>query len=432
MGLRNEFGPGYVLFLLLLIWVADIGAYFAGRRWGRRKLAPAISPGKTWEGVWGAAAAALVFALVGAVVLGVGCALARRSWRSAWSTVGFSIVGDLFESMLKRQRGVKDSGSLLPGHGGVLDRLDSLTAAAPVFLLGLVRDGGMNERIGVTILGSTGSIGVSTLDVLRRHADRFRVVALTAHRDVEGLFQQCLIHEPDYAVHGRSRRGRNNCATACSRPGGRSRYWLARPGWSGSRPCRKSAYVMAAIVGAAGLLPTLAAAQAGKRVLLANKEALVMAGPLFMAAVREHGAELLPIDSEHNAIFQCLPPAFAAEGLEAVGVRRILLTGSGGPFRTTPLEQLPDVTPEQACAHPNWRMGRKISVDSATMMNKGLEVIEAHWLFAAPPGTDRGGDSPAKRDSLDGGISRMARCWRNWATPTCAPPSPTPWPGRAG
>jgi 1-deoxy-D-xylulose-5-phosphate reductoisomerase len=141
---------------------------------------------------------------------------------------------------------------------------------------------------------------------------------------------------------------------------------------------------MAAIVGAAGLLPTLAAARAGKRVLLANKEALVMAGPLFMAAVREHGSELLPVDSEHNAIFQCLPPDFATAGLETCGVRRILLTGSGGPFRLTPLEQLPQVTPEQACAHPNWRMGRKISVDSATMMNKGLEVIEAHWLFGAP------------------------------------------------
>ncbi|MCC9000993.1 MAG: 1-deoxy-D-xylulose-5-phosphate reductoisomerase, partial [Candidatus Contendobacter sp.] len=139
------------------------------------------------------------------------------------------------------------------------------------------------------------------------------------------------------------------------------------------------------IVGAAGLLPTLAAARAGKRVLLANKEALVMAGPLFMAAAREHGAELLPIDSEHNAVFQCLPPRFATAGLDAVGVRRILLTGSGGPFRTTPLEFLSNVTPDQACAHPNWRMGRKISVDSATMMNKGLEVIEAHWLFGAPP-----------------------------------------------
>jgi 1-deoxy-D-xylulose-5-phosphate reductoisomerase len=242
----------------------------------------------------------------------------------------------------------------------------------------------MSERIGVAILGSTGSIGASTLDVLRRHADRFRVVALTAHRDVEGLFQQCLSHEPDCAVIAD--------AAAADRLRGRLRA-AGRPvevlagaaGLERVAALPDVAYVMAAIVGAAGLLPTLAAARAGKRVLLANKEALVMAGPLFMAAVGEHGAELLPIDSEHNAVFQCLPPDFATAGLEACGVRRILLTGSGGPFRTAPLEQLPDVTPDQACAHPNWKMGRKISVDSATMMNKGLEMIEAHWLFAAPP-----------------------------------------------
>jgi 1-deoxy-D-xylulose-5-phosphate reductoisomerase len=140
---------------------------------------------------------------------------------------------------------------------------------------------------------------------------------------------------------------------------------------------------MAAIVGAAGLAPTLAAARAGKRILLANKEALVMAGPIFMGAVRERGAQLLPIDSEHNAIFQCLPP-YAASGLEACGVRRILLTGSGGPFRTHALADLAHVTPAEACAHPTWSMGRKISVDSATMMNKALEIIEAHWLFGAP------------------------------------------------
>ena len=242
----------------------------------------------------------------------------------------------------------------------------------------------MSERIGVTILGSTGSIGVNTLDVLRRHPDRFRVVALTAHQDVETLLQQCLNCEPEYAVMADPKaadrlRGRLRAA-------GRPVEVLAGgEGLEQVAALPEVAYVMAAIVGAAGLLPTLAAARAGKRVLLANKEALVMAGPLFMEAVREHGAELLPIDSEHNAVFQCLPPGFAADGLEACGVRRILLTGSGGPFRITPLEQLPDVTPDQACAHPNWRMGRKISVDSATMMNKGLEVIEAHWLFAAPP-----------------------------------------------
>ena len=243
----------------------------------------------------------------------------------------------------------------------------------------------MNARIGVAILGSTGSIGVSTLDVLRRHADRFRVMALTAHRDVEGLFQQCLSHEPEYAVMADPKaaeqlRGRLRSA-------GRPVVVLAGvEGLEQVAALPEATYVMAAIVGAAGLLPTLAAARAGKRVLLANKEALVMAGPLFMAAVRAHGAELLPIDSEHNAVFQCLPSTSATEGLDAVGVRRILLTGSGGPFRATPLDQLPRVTPDQACAHPNWRMGRKISVDSATMMNKGLEVIEAHWLFAAPPG----------------------------------------------
>ncbi len=242
----------------------------------------------------------------------------------------------------------------------------------------------MSERIGVTILGSTGSIGVSTLDVLQRHADRFRVVALTANRNVESLLQQCLTHEPDFAVmadpvaaerlHDRLR--------AVDRP---VEVLAGAAGLERVAALPEVDQVMAAIVGAAGLLPTLAAARARKRVLLANKEALVMAGPLFMATVRERGAELLPIDSEHNAVFQCLPPAFSTAGLAAVGVRRILLTGSGGPFRVTPLERLPEVTPEQACAHPNWSMGRKISVDSATMMNKGLEVIEAHWLFDAPP-----------------------------------------------
>ncbi len=244
----------------------------------------------------------------------------------------------------------------------------------------------MSERIGVAILGSTGSIGVSTLDVLRRHPDRFRVAALTAHRDVEALFQQCLTHEPDVAVladAAAAERLRERLRVA-----GQSVEVLAGvSGLERAATLPEVAYVMAAIVGAAGLPPTLAAARAGKRVLLANKEALVMAGPLFMAAIRQHGAELLPIDSEHNALFQCLPADFASIGLAAAGVRRLLLTGSGGPFRTAPLAQLADATPEQACAHPNWNMGRKISVDSATMMNKGLEVIEAHWLFEAPTAT---------------------------------------------
>jgi 1-deoxy-D-xylulose-5-phosphate reductoisomerase len=242
----------------------------------------------------------------------------------------------------------------------------------------------MKARAGVAILGSTGSIGISTLDVVRRHADRFRVVALSAHRDVEVLLEQCLAFEPDYAVMAdetAAHRLRDRLRAA-----GRPVEVLAgAAGLERVAALPEVDQVMAAIVGAAGLLPTLAAARAGKRVLLANKEALVMAGPLFMAAVRDHGATLLPIDSEHNAVFQCLPPTFATAGLEHCGVRRILLTGSGGPFRATPLDQLSEMTPDQACAHPNWRMGRKISVDSATMMNKGLEVIEAHWLFGAPP-----------------------------------------------
>ena len=235
--------------------------------------------------------------------------------------------------------------------------------------------------IGVTVLGSTGSIGKSTLDVLARHPARFRAVALTANRDVEALAAQCVSVRPDYAVMA------DAAAAAALRTrlaalGVPTRVLQGTEGLCAVCELPEARYVMAAIVGAAGLMPTLAAARAGKRVLLANKEALVMAGPLFMAAVRAGGAEVLPIDSEHNAVFQCLPPRFGA-GLEAIGVRRILLTASGGPFRSTPLDDLGSVTPEQACAHPNWSMGRKISVDSATMMNKGLEVIEAHWLFGA-------------------------------------------------
>ena len=236
--------------------------------------------------------------------------------------------------------------------------------------------------IGVAVLGSTGSIGKSTLDVLARHPDRFRAVALTANSDVDGLAGQCRAARPDYAVMA------DPDAAAALRArlatlGLPTQVFEGPDGLCAVCELPEVRYVMAAIVGAAGLLPALAAARAGKRVLLANKEALVMAGPLFIAAVKAGGAEVLPIDSEHNAVFQCLPARFGAD-LDGVGVRRILLTASGGPFRTTPLEALGSVTPAQACAHPNCSMGRKISVDSATMMNKGLEVIEAHWLFGAP------------------------------------------------
>ena len=234
----------------------------------------------------------------------------------------------------------------------------------------------------LTILGASGSIGASTLDVVARHPQRFEVVALTAHTRIEVLAQQCRQHRPRYAVVG-SPAAASLLAALLAQDG------LATEVLAGSAALAQVASlpevdtVMAAIVGAAGLAPTLAAVRAGKRVLLANKEALVMAGALFMDEVRAAGVTLLPIDSEHNAVFQSLPAdydgAFAARG-----VRRILLTASGGPFRDTPLPQLETITPDQACAHPNWVMGRKISVDSATMMNKGLEVIEAHHLFNVP------------------------------------------------
>ena len=237
---------------------------------------------------------------------------------------------------------------------------------------------------GVAVLGSTGTIGVNTLDVVARHPRDFTVVGLSANTDDARMAEQCRRWRPRLAAMAD--------ADAAERLRRRLREagieeTEVRAGIEGLEAVARledADSIMAGIVGAAGLLPTLAAARAGKRVLLANKEALVMSGRLLIAAVRESGALLLPIDSEHNAIFQCMPPQRSA-GLDAAGVRRILLTASGGPFRRTPLEDLPAVTPNQACAHPNWVMGRKISVDSATMMNKGLEVIEACWLFDTRP-----------------------------------------------
>jgi 1-deoxy-D-xylulose-5-phosphate reductoisomerase len=235
----------------------------------------------------------------------------------------------------------------------------------------------------ITVLGATGSIGVSTLDVIARHPDRYEVVALTGNSRVDVLHEQCLRHHPRYAVVGQQQDVAG--LTERLRSAG-----LATEVFAGPAALERVAAlpevdaVMAAIVGAAGLQPTLAAVRAGKQVLLANKEVLVMAGALFMAEVKSHGATLLPIDSEHNAVFQSLPAGYAGDPA-AVGVSHILLTASGGPFRATPLEKLHSVTPAQAVAHPNWSMGRKISVDSATMMNKGLEVIEARWLFDLTP-----------------------------------------------
>lgn len=248
----------------------------------------------------------------------------------------------------------------------------------------------------LTILGSTGSIGVSTLDVVARHPRKYSVFALTGHSRLKELLSQCQQFKPRYAVVTSAQ----SAAWLKTRVPVETKVLFGSEGLAAVAGDGQVDVVMAAIVGAAGLKPTLAAVCAGKKVLLANKEALVMAGGLFMAAVRDSGATLLPIDSEHNAIFQCLPDSFfcgvsnanqntnrlvkaknSTEDINIPGVKKLLLSGSGGPFRTLPLDELAYVTPDQACAHPNWIMGRKISVDSATMMNKGLELIEACWLF---------------------------------------------------
>ncbi|TAK45688.1 MAG: 1-deoxy-D-xylulose-5-phosphate reductoisomerase [Betaproteobacteria bacterium] len=238
------------------------------------------------------------------------------------------------------------------------------------------------DRLSLVLLGATGSIGASTLDVVARHSGRHSVFALCAHRSAPALLGLCRRHRPRYAVLSGVAEDADLRRAFAEQAGSELLF--------GSRALEQIAAhpdcdtVMAAIVGAAGLASALAAARAGKRVLLANKEALVLAGAPFMRAVHEAGATLLPIDSEHNAVFQCLPQG--AHGTAALtAVRRVVLTASGGPFRVAPLARLEQVTPDEACAHPNWVMGRKISVDSATMMNKGLEVIEARWLFDLPP-----------------------------------------------
>ena len=234
---------------------------------------------------------------------------------------------------------------------------------------------------GITILGSTGSIGLSTLDVVARHPERFKIIALTANSQVDRLFEQCLEYRPKYAVMADSSAA-EQLIKRLQNSGCKTEILSGIEGLEQVSSLSDVDDVMAAIVGAAGLRPSIAAARAGKRILLANKEALVMAGDLFMKEVRDHCAELLPIDSEHNAIFQCMPKNYV-DGLSQTGVAHILLTASGGPFVDRDVSTLAKVTPEEAVAHPNWSMGQKISVDSATMMNKGLEVIEAHWLFAA-------------------------------------------------
>lgn len=228
----------------------------------------------------------------------------------------------------------------------------------------------------LVVLGATGTVGRNTLDVVRRHPDKMCVLALTANRDVEGLAQLCREFRPRYAVLADP-----SVAAKFSVPG--VECWSGAEALAAVVRLPEVNQVMSAIVGAAGLLPTLAAVQAGKRALIANKEPLVMAGHLLMASAAKSGAEIVPIDSEHNAIFQCLPAGYRC-GQVPQGVRKLVLTASGGPFRETPLAELHKVTPEQAVRHPNWVMGRKISVDSASMMNKGLELMEAATLYGLP------------------------------------------------
>ncbi|MBN3006326.1 1-deoxy-D-xylulose-5-phosphate reductoisomerase [Chromobacterium alkanivorans] len=241
----------------------------------------------------------------------------------------------------------------------------------------------MTKPQGIVVLGATGSVGVNTLDVVARHPERYRVVALSGNRQVDRLFQQALQFRPAYVVTG-------DAASADALRGRLAEAGVDAEVLHGPAALVQVAalpeaeVVMAAIVGAAGLPSAMAAARAGKRILLANKESLVVAGRLFMDTARRHGATLLPVDSEHSAIFQSLPHDYAGN-LDAAGIRKIILTASGGPFRQSSAEDLLRVTPDDACRHPNWVMGRKISVDSASLMNKGLEVIEAHWLFSAPP-----------------------------------------------
>ncbi|MFQ3198970.1 MAG: 1-deoxy-D-xylulose-5-phosphate reductoisomerase [Paraglaciecola sp.] len=232
----------------------------------------------------------------------------------------------------------------------------------------------------ICILGSTGSIGQSTIDVVMRHPERYRVFALTANSSIGPLIEQARLCQPEYLVladelqYAKAKKQLADSGLSCQ-------LMVGSDALEQVSAAPEVDIVMAAIVGAAGLLPTLAAVRAGKKVLLANKESLVMSGELFMSQARSSKAQLLPIDSEHNAIFQCLPHNYQYGDLTASGINSILLTGSGGPFLHTPLDELANVTPAQACAHPNWDMGQKISIDSATMMNKGLEFIEARWLF---------------------------------------------------
>ena len=236
---------------------------------------------------------------------------------------------------------------------------------------------------GICVLGATGSIGINTLDVASRHPEKYKIIALSANSQVDRLVEQCEKYQPEYAVMA-NEKAADQLTQILNNKNSSVKVLSGLEGLETIASLPQVDIVMAAIVGAAGLKPTLAAARSGKRILLANKEALVMSGHIFMDEVKKNNAVLLPIDSEHNAIFQCMPEDYE-KGLAESGITKILLTGSGGPFRTKAISELTNITPDEACAHPNWSMGRKISVDSATMMNKGLEIIEACWLFNTNP-----------------------------------------------
>ena len=367
--LRLE-GYEWILFLYGCVYASDSMAYYVGKGIGERKLYSAVSPNKTIAGAVGSVAGGVIASLIlGALLLDHKGMFQLFVMGGVIGTV--TIAGDLVESMFKRDANIKDSGSIIPGHGGLLDKIDGALFAGPVlYWMTLL----LMKKI--VILGSTGSIGKNSLDIIAKFPDRFSVIGLTAGRNAALLMEQIHLFHPEIVAVSdektywdlRESLGRHSAPEI--------RFGI--DGISSTASMPEADIVISAIVGAAGLLPTLAAIRSGKTVALANKETLVMAGDLALSEVRVHGTTLLPVDSEHSAIFQCM------QGYEKSSVKKIILTASGGPFIGKTREELETASPDSALKHPNWSMGRKISIDSATLMNKGLEVIEAFYLFGLP------------------------------------------------